>query len=547
MTVTADDKAAAPSGTGPAAARIAGAATLIALLTVLSRVAGFGRTLVFAKTVGDGGLSGMYLSVNTIPNIIFEIVAGGALAGLVVPLLAGPLAAGDRAQVRRTVSALLTWALVALIPLAALLWLAADPVVTLLQSKASPELHDAGVSMLRVFAPQVPLYGIGIVLTGVLHAHRRFAWPVLAPLLSSLTVIGAYLLFAAAAGTDPAPGSVSGSELAILSVGTTLGVVVLTLCLIIPVGRLGLRLRPVFRVEPEQRRRMTGLALAGVATVVAQQVALLVAIILAGQVPASSPDTASVVTLYNFAMTLYLLPWAVLAVPAATAAYPAIATAYATADHAALRLTVARTSRAVLLLSGLGAAGLAAVAAPAAAFLTEGDGTAELTAAVLAFAPGLLGYGLAALHQRTLYAMGANRLAALGVSGGWAVTLVSAVVLSGALPDSQRAAALGAANSIGMLVMAVLLAVAVRARTGGNALTGMVRAALAACAAGMAGAVAGVEAGRAVVSGTPGIMGLVGQGMLSGGVSLVVFLLVCALLDLPDLRPLLERVSRRRG
>lgn len=546
MTVTADDKAAAPSGVGPAAARIAGAATLIALLTVLSRVAGFARTLVFSQTVGDGGLGGTYLAVNTIPNIIFEIVAGGALAGLVVPLLAGPLAAGDREQVRRTVSALLTWALVALIPLAALLWLAADPVVTLLQSTASPELHAAGVSMLRVFAPQVPLYGIGIVLTGVLHAHRRFAWPVLAPLLSSLTVIGAYLLFAAEAGADPLPGTVDAGELAILSVGTTLGVVVLTLCLVIPVSRLGLRLRPVFGVEPVQRRRMSSLALAGAATVVAQQVALLVAIILAGRVVPVG-DEASANALYNFAMTLYLLPWAVLAVPAATAAYPAVATAFATADHAALRLTVARTGRAVLLLSGLGAAGLAAVAAPASTFLAEGDGIAALTSAVLAFAPGLLGYGLAALHQRTLYAVGANRLAALGVSGGWAVTLVAAVILSWALPDGQRAAALGVANSIGMLVMAVLLASAVRARIGGDALTGLLRAALAGSAAAAAGGAAGLAAGRVVVSGTPGIMGLVGQGMLSGGVSLVVFLIVCALLDLPDLRPLLARVSRRRG
>ncbi len=42
--------------------------------------------------------------------------------------------------------------------------------------------------MLRVFAPQLPLYGVGIVLTGVLQAHRRFAWPVLAPLLSSVVV-----------------------------------------------------------------------------------------------------------------------------------------------------------------------------------------------------------------------------------------------------------------------------------------------------------------------------------------------------------------------
>lgn len=542
MTVTADDKVGSPAGAGPAAARIAGAATLIALLTVLSRVAGFGRTVVFARTVGVDALGDVYLAANTIPNIIFEIVAGGALAGLVVPLLAGPLAAGDRAAVRRTVSALLTWALAVLIPLAVLLWFGAGQVMSLLDPHASPALHDAGASMLRVFAPQLPLYGIGIVLTGVLHAHRRFAWPVLAPLLSSLTVMGAYLLFAARAGALPQPASVSGGELAILSVGTTLGVVVLSLCLVIPVSRLRLGLRPTFAVEPGERRRIGGLAFAGVVTVAAQQVALLVAIRLALDVGQGAN------TVYNLAQTLYLLPWAVLAVPAATAAYPAIATAHATSDEATMRRTVAGTGRAVLLLSGLGAAGLAAVALPAATFLASGDPdkTRAITAAVLAFAPGLLGYGLAALHQRTLYALGANRLAALGVAAGWAVTLVAALVLSQVLPDQQRATALGAANSLGMIVMAALLAWAVRARAGASALTGLFRAALAASTAALAGAVAGAEAGRAVIVGTPGIMGVVGQGMLSGGVSLAVFLIVCALLDLPDLRPLLDRVRRRR-
>ncbi|GHJ48474.1 membrane protein [Catellatospora sp. TT07R-123] len=540
MTVAADTPVGAAAPGDRAAARIAGAATLIAVLTVASRVAGFARTWVFAHTVGSGDLGGMYLAANTIPNIIFEIVAGGALAGLVVPLLAGPLAAGDRDGVRRTVSALLTWTLTALVPLALVLWLAAGPVIGLLAPNADPGLHEAGADMLRAFAPQVPLYGIGIVLTGVLHAHRRFAWPVLAPLLSSLTVIGVYLLFAATAGATPALADVDGRELAILALGTTAGVVVLSLCLLIPVSRLRLGLRPTYRVAPGERRRIGSLAFAGLATVAAQQVALLVTIRLALAVDGATNS------LYNFAQTLFLLPWAVLAVPAATAAYPAIATAHATADTATLRATTARTGRAVLLLSGLGAAGLAAVAKPAAGLmLADPQQVGTLAAAVTAFAPGLLGYGLTALHQRTLYAVGANRLAALGVGAGWAVTIGAALWLSAALPESERAVALGAANAVGMTVMGLALALAVRARLGRMALSGLPRALLAASVAGLAGAAAGVEAGRVVSGPTPGIMGLIGQGMLSGGVSLAVFLGVCALLDLPDLRPLIERVARR--
>lgn len=533
--------------TGSPTARIAAAATLIAVLTVASRVAGFARTFVFSQTVGANQLGDIYLAANTIPNIVFEIVAGGALAGLVVPLLAGPLAAGDRDTVRRTVSALLTWALTALIPLAVLLWLLADPIIAALAPNASAAQHDAGVFMLRIFAPQVPLYGIGIVLTGVLHAHRRFAWPVLAPLLSSLTVIATYLLFARTAGALPDLADVTGYQLAILSVGTTVGVVVLSLCLLIPVARLGLRLRPTYAIEPGQRRTVGGLALAGAITVAAQQLALLVAIRLALGVT----DNAGTNAIYNYAQTLYLLPWAVLAVPAATAAYPVVATAHATADTHTLQATVARTGRAVLLLSGLGAAGLAAAAAPAAALMTDTPTQAHaLTIAVIAFAPGLLGYGLTALHQRTLYAVGAHRRAAIAIAAGWAVTVLAALLLARVLPDDQRAAALAAANSIGMTVMGLALAWSVRTRVGPSVLAGLPRAAAAAALSAVAGAAAGIAV-SALVTGaghTPTTLEWIGQGMLSGGMAAAGFVIVCALLDWPDLRPVLQRaraLSRR--
>ena len=84
---------------------LAGAAVLIGVLTILARVAGFGRTVVFAGTVGTNCLSDAYRTANQIPNIIFEIVAGGALASMVVPVLAGPIERGEHTDVARTASA----------------------------------------------------------------------------------------------------------------------------------------------------------------------------------------------------------------------------------------------------------------------------------------------------------------------------------------------------------------------------------------------------------------------------------------------------------
>ena len=168
----------------------------------LARLAGFGpHPGLPAHGRRRTRLGDIYQAANTVPNIVFEIVAGGALASLVVPLLAGAVAGGDRAGCAATASALLDLDAAAARAARACWWRCSPGRSSALLRAATPAPQvDAGGRMLRVFAPQLPLYGVGIVLTGVLQAHRRFAWPVLAPLLSSVTVIGAYLLFAAVDG-----------------------------------------------------------------------------------------------------------------------------------------------------------------------------------------------------------------------------------------------------------------------------------------------------------------------------------------------------------
>jgi putative peptidoglycan lipid II flippase len=532
------DRPPPPAGTG----RVAGAAALIAVLTVASRLAGFGRTAVFTSVMGlHSDLGGMYVVANTIPNIIFEIAAGGALASLVIPLLAGAVAAGDRAAVSATTGALLTWTVTLLVPLAVAVAVLAGPIISLVADQPSPAEVATGARMLRVFAPQLPLYGIGIVLTGVLQAHRRFAWPVIAPLLSSLTVIGVYLAFAATEGRHVSIAQVSrGGEL-ILSAGTTLGVVVLSLSLLIPLRRLRLRLRPGYAFTDDARRKVGGLGLAGAVTVTAQQIALGVTL----NRVAGGPTGAPVV--YNLAQTMYLLPWAVLAVPLAVAVYPALAAAHAAGDQDAYRHTLARTTRAVLLLSCLGAAALIATAEPVARFF-GGDAAAPAAAAIAGFGPGLLGYGLFAVLSRALYARGGTRAAAAATALGWLVVAVAAVTLAAALPVQDRVVAVTLANSLGMLVLAALL-ISVVARTAGRqALAGLTRAGLVGLLAGTAAAIAGLVVTHwtaAAWDRTPTQSGSVVQGMLSGVAVGAVFLAVAYPLDRHDVRPLAVGLARR--
>ncbi|MGY5883309.1 murein biosynthesis integral membrane protein MurJ [Modestobacter lacusdianchii] len=523
---------------------VAGAAVLISVLTLLSRLAGFGRTVVFTNAVGAGSTADTYVAANTVPNIVFEVVAGGALASLVVPMLAGGIAAGDREQVRRTAGALLGWSLLVLVPLAALLALLARPIAGALLGD-DPTQVDLAARFLLVFAPQVVLYGVAVVLTGVLQAHRRFAGPALAPLLSTVVVASAYLLFAGLDGDRDAAGLSTTAEL-VLGVGTTLGVLALAGCLLVPLRGLRLGLRPTLRFPVGAAPRVRRLALAGVLTLAGQQLVAVVAIRLAN---AGAPDGTQVA--YLAGMTVFLLPWAALAVPLATSVYPGLTERAAVGDEEGYRRTLAPAVVLTLVASAVAAAGLVAVSGPMArVFLTapEDAGAADaLQATIAAFAPGLLGYGLVALLTRALYARGLWREPTACVVAGWLVAVLADLVLAAVLPAGDRALALGAGHSIGVTVAGLALLVVLRRVAGGGALTGVARTGGPAVLAGLAAGAGGWLTARALgADPVPdgGLPAAIGTGVVAGGVVLVI---AAAVMMGAARRPLLAAVHGLRS
>lgn len=473
---------------------VGAAAALIAVITLLARLAGFGRNLVFARTVGTTCVGDTYVAANTVPNIIFEIVAGGALASLVVPMLSGAIASGDHERARRTASALLTWTILILVPVSALLAVLARPLAeALLSGSSCSGVVELGARMLLVFAPQVVLYGVGIVLTGILQAHGRFAGPALAPLLSSVVVAVAYLLYRLSAGVPESVQDLSsGSEL-ILSVGTTVGVMVLATALLIPLRGTGLRLRPRLGFPTGVAPRVRRLAAAGIATLAAQQIAVVVAIRLAND---GAPEGTQV--LYLLAMTVFLLPWGAIAVPLATSAFPRLSAACERGDKESYRATLAPTTGAVVIGCLVGSAAMIAVAEPVARIFVQGTGVSDsdltitrLAETIVAFAPGLAGYGLVAMLTRALYARGLWKEPTLAVVGGWFLTVAADIGLAAALPDTSRGVALAAGHSIGVLVAGIAL-VAVTVRSAGReSLGGLGRVGAAALVAVAVAAVAG--------------------------------------------------------
>lgn len=477
---------------------ILGGAALVAVVTLAARAFGFGRWLVFAGTVDAQCVGTAYTTANQLPNVLYEVVAGGALAAAVVPLLASPLARGERAEVERTASALLTWAVLLLLPASLLLAALAGPVSRLMLGGEGCEGQAALTArLLLVFSPQVVLYGVGVVLTGVLQAHRRFLWPVVAPLLSSVVVIVAYVVFSTLAegATDDAAALPASAE-AVLAWGTTAGVAVLTLPLLVPVLRTGTRLRPTLRFPAGAARRAAALAGAGVVALLAQQAAVLVALRLAN----GSGDGAWPV--FQYVQAVYLLPYAILAVPLATVAFPRLAHEAATDDHAAFSATAARTTRAVLLVAVLGAVVLAA-GAPAVTTVFARLGEADvsvMTPALAAIAPGLLGFAVVAHVGRALNALHRPRAAAVATGVGWlGVAAASTVAVLASADTDGAVVALSLGNTVGMLLAGVLLLVALARAAGRGSVAGVPRTLLVASAAGAVGALAGRLLGDALL------------------------------------------------
>ncbi len=463
-----------------AALGIAGAAGLIALITLLARAAGVARIFVFADAVRTGGVGNIYQTVNALPNVVFEVAAGGTLAAVAVPLIAQRLGAGEPDRADRLASVLLTWTVAVLVPLGVVLWLLAGPVVGWLVAERDPQSLEVGRTLLRIFAVQVPLYGVGIVLTGLLHAHRRFLTAAVAPLLSSVVVLTSYLWYGSIVDGETAPSQVSDSALAVLGWGTTLGVVVLSLPLVVPALRTGWRWRPAFRLDPDDRRRIGQLAGAGVLALVAQQGSVLVTAWLA-----QHSSDGGVFSTYVYVQAVYVLPYAVLAVPIAQSTFPAIARG--AAGGADVAPTLGRSLRAVVVLTGV-AAGVLMAAAPAVGGFfgildarrgAEGaspEAIAALPGALLAYAPGLVGFGLVALLTRALYVRGRPLDAAVATAFGWVVAAVPPLVLVGGGASAVVVLrTLGVSSSIGMTLAGVALVLLVRRAWGPEATRGIGR------------------------------------------------------------------------
>lgn len=529
---------------GPSLGRASG---LMAVASLVSRITGFLRQLALVTVLGLGVVNDSYTVANTLPNIVYELLLGGVLTSIMVPLLVRAQtedADGGEAYTRR----LLTVACAAL-AVATLAAMAAAPLLTRLylgdgSGPANPRLATV---LAWLLLPQIFFYGLGALLGALLNTRGvfgPFAW---APVLNNVVVLAVLAVFVALPGEislDPV--RMGEPKLLLLGVGTTLGIVAQALVLVPAVRRCGFRYRPLWGWD-RRLGETGGLALWVVGYVLIGQLGYIVTTRVAA---AAAPGS---VAIYANAWLLLQVPYGVLGVSLLTALMPRMSRSAAegrTADVVADLALGTRLSAVVLLpvsvlLTLFGTAlGVALFSSGAGA---AGDGAARLGATLAASAFGLLPFAATMLQLRVFYALTDSRTPTLLQLAIVGVKIPLLLTAGAVLPPERVVLGLATANGLSFVFGAVLGQVVLHRRLGrlgtGAVLGALLRMLAASGVAGLAalGAVLLVRRFLPVLGPVAGAWADLGVAALVG---VPVAALAMVVLRVPELAALRSRLRR---
>lgn len=384
------------------------------LVVGISRLTGFVRLAVALAVLGTTTqLGNVYQTANTVPTLLFELFAAGALQAALIPDLVGRLDRGDHEGAGRIASSALLVGGVGLGGLVVVGIAARGPVMDWflreVPEATRPDAAALGEFLLWFFMPQLLLYLAGSVATAVLNAQRRFYAPVFAPLVNNVVVIATLGVFALQRSGRPPSLDLTTAEKLVLAGGTTAGVLLFCSLPVVAALRTGFRLRrPLSPRSPE----FTGLVRSSSWTITFLALGQLLSIVVLPLTNAVDGHTL----VWQTSWQVFLLPYALLAVPVLTARFPAMSSAIRRGDHGAFARFVADGALSVTsfgLLAGAAMIATGPLMARIVAFGAAEGGVDALGSAIVGFGAGVAAYGLLMFLARAWFAAGDARTPAL--------------------------------------------------------------------------------------------------------------------------------------
>lgn len=476
---------AAPVG-GAKPTNVRRSSTTIAAGTMLSRVLGFFKGALIAVALGTtqgGGLSDIFELANSLPNLIYIMLAGGVFNVVLVPQIIKASKLPDRGA--DYLSRLLTLGMTVLLGIAVVFTLIAAPLLQLLTRDWQPEQLALGAQLAYLLVPQIFFYGVYALLGQMLNANDRFGLYAWAPVLNNLVAIAGIAAFLVIWGSSTENahniGNWTSAQTWLLAGSTTLGVVLQSLILILPVKRLGLALRPKWQWRGMGLGRTGRIAGWALGTMVISQLSYTL-VNWVGSAATASKDAVGAnqniagTFVFNRASDIYILPHSVIVLSVATIFFNRLSRSAADQDLPALRSTTSRLLRIVGVATVFFGFVLLVLSAPIGMLLSGNSPQAGLTmgiaVAILALAGPAFSFGF--ILNRVFYATEDSRTPFFLQIVAMCLTIIGSFAVS-FVPVSMLTFALLGMSSAVILVSPVISAWMLRRKVGDFELRRVIR------------------------------------------------------------------------
>ncbi len=368
---------------------LARAGLIVSGAFLVSRVLGWIRLVVIANTIDAPTELDAFFAAFRIPDLLFQLVAAGALSSALIPIVSGLLETDGERRAWRVVSTVTNLMLGTLLVLGVVVFLAADVLVPIYTSGFDPATMARTVELTRIMVMSPILLALGAVATSVLNARGRFAAAALAPIVYNLAIIGAALLL------GPSMGPVG------LAFGVVAGSLAHLLVQVVPLRAIGFRYEPSIGLADPAARQALKLMAPRAIGLGATQITFVVVTALATTVGIGA------VTSFTVAFTLLQIPIGIIGVPLGVVLFPSLSRQVALGDRAEFvgLLTQALRLLAFVMLPIAVVAAILRVETVVLLFRSFTPQAIELTAAtLLAFLTGAVAHAAIAVLARAFYA-----------------------------------------------------------------------------------------------------------------------------------------------
>jgi putative peptidoglycan lipid II flippase len=546
---------------------ILSSSAVMAAGTAVSRASGFVRSTLLAAALGTQLHADVFTIANTVPNMLYILLAGGVFNAVLVPQLVRAMkndADGGDAYTNR----IITLAGLFLAGTTALLVIGAPLLMRLYLDSAFfgeglAAQRESVIDFARLCLPQVFFYGMFVLVGQVLNARGRFGpmmWAPIANNVISVAVLALYLVVHGAARGDELCGGYTTGQEWLLGLGSTVGIAAQLLILLPYLKAAGFRYRPRFDFRGTGLGHTFRLGFWTLAFVVVNQIAYTVVVRLASSGTAQAATACGIgageagtgYTIYSGAFLLVMVPHSIATVSLATATLPRLSEHAAEGDLRAVARQVASTTRTALALIVPFALLLPVVALPLSdivwGYAAAADTAEDFAVSMTVFAPGLVFFTVHYLMLRGFYALERTRTVFWVQCVIAAVNVVLAILVVSRVSAEDTAPGLAAAYAAAYGVGALLSYLLLRSVLGGLETGGLLRfVARTLVAAGLAAAAAWGWRTLllSVWGGDEGKLLSVTLLVSAGVVDLVVFLLAARLLRIREISEVVGLVTSR--